>query len=115
MIELTVIGNLGKDPEARYTPNGTLVCNFSVASSRKVNGEDHTTWVDVTAWDKLAETSHKHLAKGSKVFLRGVPEVQAFARKNGEPGASLKLTAQTVQFLSGKADNGEDAGENMPF
>ena len=115
MIELTVIGNLGKDPEARYTPNGTLVCNFSVASSRKVNGEDHTTWVDVTAWDKLAETCHKHLAKGSKVFVRGVPEVQAFARKNGEPGASLKLTAQTVQFLSGKADNGEDAGENMPF
>jgi len=108
MIELTIIGYLGKDPEARYTQNGTLVCHFSVASTRKVNNKEQTTWVEVTAWDKIAEACHQHLTKGSKVFVRGIPAVEAFSRKNGEPGASLKLTAQTVQFLggSGKGTSG---------
>ncbi|RCK72798.1 MAG: Single-stranded DNA-binding protein [Anaerolineae bacterium] len=121
MLELTVIGNLGKDPEARYTSSGKLVCNFSVASTRKVNGEDQTMWVEVCAWDKLGETCHQYLSKGSKVFVRGYPEVQAFTRRDGEIGAALKVTAQTVQFLSGKAggvsdsDIKNDEDDEAPF
>lgn len=114
MLELSIIGNLGKDPEARYTDSGTLVCSFSVASTRKVNGEDQTTWVDVTAWDKLAEACHQYLHKGSKVFVRGYPEVRAFTRKNGEAGAALKVTAQTVEFLSSKSGETTD-DDDPPF
>lgn len=104
MLEIQLIGNLGKDPEARYTESGTLVCNFNVAASvPKAGGKEETTWVEVTAWDKLAETCHQYLTKGARVFVRGTPRVETFTRKNGEAGAALKVTAQTVQFLSSKA------------
>lgn len=97
------------------------MCNFSVASKRKIGGEDQTTWVDVSAWEKLGETCHQYLAKGSKVFVRGYPEVQTFTRRDGKPGAALKVTAQTVQFLSGKAsdvseeDIENDEDDESPF
>lgn len=102
MLELTIIGNVGQDPEARYTPDGVLVCNFNVAHSRKTNGKEETVWVEVSAWRELGERCHQYLHKGDKVFVRGYPEVRAFSRKNGEAGAALRLNAQTVQFLSGK-------------
>ena len=102
MLELTIIGNVGQEPEARYTPDGALVCSFDVAHSRKVNGKEETVWVEVSAWRELGERCHQHLHKGDKVFVSGYPEVRTFTRKNGEAGAALKVTAQTVQFLGGK-------------
>jgi len=102
MLEIQLIGNLGKDPEARYTQDGVFVCTFSVAVTHK----DETTWVDVTAWRELGERCHQYLAKGRQVFVRGLPAVEAFVRKNGEPGAALKVTAQSVQFLGKKPENG---------
>ena len=99
MLELTMIGNLGADPEAHHTSDGRLVCNFDVATTRKVNGEEVTTWVAVAAWGDLGERCHQYLKKGSRVFLRGYPQVEAFTRKNGEPGAALKVTAQLIKFL----------------
>lgn len=102
MLELTIIGNLGKDPEGRYTPDGVFVCNFSVAHNhRKTNGGEETVWVDVSAWRDLGERCHQYLAKGRQVYVRGYPEVRAFARKDGSPGAAMHLTAQTVYFLGG--------------
>ncbi|MEJ5201946.1 MAG: single-stranded DNA-binding protein [Anaerolineales bacterium] len=119
MLELTIIGNLGEDPEARYTPDGVLVCNFDVAATRKLNGKDETVWVEVAAWRELGERCHRYLTKGQKVFVRGYPEVRSFTRKNGEAGTALRVTAQTVQFLSGKrgdiaADENTDRDE-IPF
>ncbi|MEW6287781.1 MAG: single-stranded DNA-binding protein [Chloroflexota bacterium] len=106
MLEMQFIGNLGKDPEARYTPDGVLVVNFSVAVTPR---KDETVWVEVTAWRELGERCHQYLKKGRQVFVRGVPTVEAFKRKTGEPGAALKVTAQMVQFLGGK--NGDAAGQ----
>lgn len=101
MLEIQLIGHLGKDPEARYTPDGVLVVNFPVA----VNGrKDETVWVEVSAWRELGERCHQYLTKGRQVFVRGYPAVEAFTRKNGEAGASLKVTAQVVQFLDGKGE-----------
>lgn len=110
MLEIQLIGNLGKDPEARYTPDGVLVCSFSVAATPR---KDETVWVEVTAWRELGERCHKYLAKGRQVFVRGVPAVEAYTRKNGEPGASLKVTAHTVQFLGGGKP--ESDGEELPY
>lgn len=96
MLEVNLIGNLGRDPEARYTADGALVANFPVAVTVR---KDETVWVEVTAWGDLAERCHQYLSKGRQVFVRGYPKVEAFSRKNGEPGATLKVTAQVVRFL----------------
>ncbi len=109
MLEIQLIGNLGKDPEARYTNEGVLVVNFPVAVSTR---KDETVWVEVSAW--LGERCHQYLTKGRQVFVRGVPTIEAFTRKNGEAGAALKVTAQVVQFLGVKG-SGEENGGEMPF
>lgn len=111
MLEIQLIGNLGKDPEARYTPEGMLVCSFPVAVKTR---KDETVWVDVSAWRELGERCHQYLAKGRQVFVRGVPAVEAYTRKNGEVGASLKVTAQVVQFLGGGKAEG-NGGEELPY
>ena len=113
MLEIQLIGNLGKDPEARYTSEGVLVVNFPVAVSTR---KDETVWVEVSAWRELGERCRQYLAKGRQVFVRGIPTIEAFTRKNGEAGAALKVTAQVVQFLGGgKGEAGEDHGGEMPF
>ena len=111
MLEIQLIGNLGKDPEARYTNEGVLVVNFPVAVSTR---KDETVWVEVSAWRELGERCRQYLAKGRQVFVRGIPTIEAFTRKNGEAGAALKVTAQVVQFLGVKG-GGEENGGEMPF
>ena len=111
MLEIQLIGNLGKDPEARYTSEGVLVVNFPVAVSTR---KDETVWVEVSAWRELGERCHQYLAKGRQVFVRGIPTIEAFTCKNGEAGAALKVTAQVVQFLGVKG-SGEENGGEIPF
>lgn len=116
MLEVQLVGNLGQDPEARYTAEGTMVVTFPVATKRRWtdrSGQKHeeTTWVDITVWGNLAEICHQHLTKGRQVFVRGRPEVRAFTRKNGEPGAALRVTAESILFLGSKQDK---AAEEMP-
>lgn len=139
---LIIVGNLGRDPELRYTPSGQAVTNFSVAASRKYTGAngqlvDETTWFKITAWGKQAETCAQYLHKGSKVLVEGrlTPDAKTggphvWEGKNG-PGASYEVTANTVRFLSGRTDNGNDGnsggyvpidtgndtgdGDNIPF
>lgn len=114
--KLILIGNLGRDPELRFTPEGKPVCSFSLATSRKVNGVDETTWFAVSVWDKQAETCNQYLHKGSRVALEGrlKPEPRVFQRKDGAWGSSYEVTAETVRFLDGKADS-EPADLDVPF
>ena len=104
-----IIGNLGRDPEMRYTPSGIPVCNFSVAVNERwanQNGEaqERTTWFRVTAWRKLAEVCIEYLAKGRLVFVEGRIAASAWMpQDSNEPRATLELTARTVKFL-GKRD-----------
>jgi single-strand DNA-binding protein len=116
---IIVVGNLGRDPEMRYTPSGQAVTNFSVATNRQYtasSGESvkETTWFRVSAWGRLAETTNQYLRKGSKVLVEGrmTPDQatggpRIWNRQDGTPAASYEITANIVRFLSTR---GEDEG-----
>jgi len=121
---ITLIGNLGNDPEMRYTPAGTAVCSFRLAVNRtwtdgEGNKKDKTTWFRVTTWRKQAEIANQYLKRGAKVLVVGeVEEPNAFVNKAGEPAASLEVTAQTLKFLSSNADGKAQSapeGADVPF
>ena len=110
--KIVVVGYLGRDPEMRYTQDGTPVTNFSVATSRKYNkGDgtqvDETTWFRVSAWRRLAEVCNEYLQRGRLVLVEGRlnPDENGNPRiwtgNDGEPRASFEITAQTVKFLGG--------------
>lgn len=113
--KLTIVGNLGKDPEMRFMPDGTAVTNISVATSRKWNNaagqqQEETTWFRVAVWGKQAENCHSYLAKGRMVLVEGrlKPDEhgnpKTFTRNDGSVGAAFEVHAETVRFLGGKAD-----------
>ena len=102
-----IVGHLGRDPEMRYTPSGSPVTSFSVATNRRwtdQNGQtqEKTTWFRVTAWGKLAELCNQYLSKGRMVLVEGDVEASAWTAQDGEARASLELTARNVRFLGGK-------------
>jgi single-strand DNA-binding protein len=113
----TIIGHLGRDPEMRYTPDGTPVTSFSVATNRKwTNAEgqlqERTTWFRVTTWRKLAETCNQYLTKGQLVLVVGDVGASAWSDKtSGEPRATLELRARIVRFLSARGETVEAAAE----
>ena len=116
---IIIVGNLGRDPEMRYTPAGQAVTNFSVATSRQYTGSDgnqvkETIWFRVSAWGKQAETCNQYLKKGSKVLVEGrlTPDPttggpRLWQRQDGTTNASFEVSASTVRFLSSR---GEDEG-----
>jgi single-strand DNA-binding protein len=113
---LILVGNVGKDPEMRYTPSGQAVTNFSVATSRKytgANGEqvEETIWFRVSTWGKTAEICNQYVKKGSKVLVEGrlTPDKatgnpRIWTKPDGTSSASFEVTAQTVRFLSAKVE-----------
>jgi len=115
-----VVGHLGRDPEMRYTPDGTPVTTFSVATTRRwTNAEgqpqEKTTWFRVTAWRKLAETCNQYLSKGRLVLVEGDIDVSAWNDKtSGEARATLELQARVVRFLGGRGERAEVAEEAAP-
>ena len=108
--KIIVIGNLGREPEMRYTPEGNPVTSFSIATSRRYNEKEETTWFRITVWGKQAETCNQYLHKGSKVLVEGRLRPDAngnpsvFQRKDGTWGASYEITAETVRFLTPKGE-----------
>ena len=106
---ITLIGNVGSDPEMRYTPNGQAVTDFRMAVSRRYTGSDgnqqeETQWFRVTSWGRQAETVNQYLTKGQRVFAEGRLKSSAFIGRDGEARASLDVTADTVRFLDRRAD-----------
>lgn len=116
-----IVGNLGADPEMRYTPDGTPVTSFRVAVNRKWTGPDgnlseKTWWFRVTCWRKLAETTNQYLKKGRQVMVVGEIDASAWTDPEGKPRASLELTARDVRFLGGGRDEaGGDMGSMPPM
>jgi len=113
--KVILVGNLGRDPEMRYTPGGQAVTNFSVATSRKWTGSDgerkeETVWFRVSVWGKQAEAANQYLKKGRQVLVEGrlVPDENGnpkiWSRQDGTSGASFEVSAQTVRFLGGRSD-----------
>jgi single-strand DNA-binding protein len=101
---IIVVGNLGRDPELRYTAQGTPVCSFSVATNERRkdrNGEmqDHTTWFRITLWNRLAETASQYLQKGRQVYIEGRLRVEEYIDRDGKPRHSLEVFATDMQFI----------------
>ncbi len=139
--KIFIIGNLGRDPEMRYTPSGQPVTNFSVATNRQYtasNGEriKETVWFRVSAWGRQAENCNQSLRQGSRVLVEGRltadPETggpRIWSRQDGSAAASYEISALNVQFLSTRAEDeymqqqmehsgspmGEADEEDIPF
>ena len=122
--KIIIVGYLGRDPEMRYTSDGTPVTNFSVATSRKWTRQDgtqvdETIWFRVSAWRRQAEICNEYLQKGSPVLIEGrlQPDENGNPRiwtgNDGVARASFEMTAQTVKFLPSKRDSA-DLGPGVP-
>lgn len=118
--KLILIGNLGRDPEMRYTPDGKAVTSFSMATSRKYNDKEETTWFRVSVWGKQAEACNQYLTKGSKVLVEGrlrpdsnTGAPQVFQKKDGSWGSSYEVFADTVRFLSARGEANPDASDTV--
>jgi single-strand DNA-binding protein len=122
-----IIGNVGRDPELRYTPSGVAVCDFTVAVSRRWNDRttneqrEKTTWFRVSAWRGLAETANQFVHKGMQIMVAGEIDASAFTGQDGQPRASLDLTARDIQFLGRRGETVGEPGElpsepeDLPF
>lgn len=116
--KVILVGNLGRDPEMRYTPSGQAVTNMSVATNRRYTdsaGEtrEETVWFRVAVWGRQAEVANQYLSKGRQILVEGRlvadenGNPRTFSRQDGSTGTSFELNAQTVRFLGGRPD-GED-------
>ena len=111
-----IIGNVGSEPEMRFTPNGTPVTSFSVAvNERFKSGEEwqeKTEWFHIVAWQKLAETCNQFLTKGKQIYIEGKLQTRSW-EGDGQKKYRTEIIASKVLFL-GKKPNGEEAGEVAP-
>lgn len=109
--QIVLIGNLGNDPEMRYTPSGVPVASFNLAVNKTwTNAEgqrqDKTTWFRVTTWRKNAEIASQYLTKGRQVLVVGeLEDARAYTDRDGNLRASLEVTAQTIKFLNRMGDS----------
>jgi len=114
--KVILMGNLGADPELRYTNTGTAVANFRIATNDRwtdKNGEsqERTEWHNIVAWSKLAEICGKYLKKGKPVFIEGRLQTRTWDDQSGNKRYTTEIVAQTMQML-GRAGDTNDAGSN---
>lgn len=103
--KIIIVGNLGKDPDLRYTPQGKAVCSFNMATNEKrrdKSGElqDITTWFKVTLWGNQAETASKYLSKGSPVYIEGRLKIEEWTDRDNNNRFTLDVQATDMQFIS---------------
>lgn len=109
-----IVGRLGRDPEVRYTPDGTAVANFSVATSEqwtdKASGEkrENTEWHNIVVWRRLAEICGEYLSKGREVYVEGKLQTRSW-EQDGVTRYKTEIVASTVQFIGGR-DSGQRQG-----
>lgn len=103
--KVILIGNLGDDPEIRYTQAGTPVCSFRIATTERWKGQDgqrqeQTEWHNIVAWQRLAEICSEFLAKGSKVYIEGKLQTRKWQDQNGNDRYTTEVIARDMQMLS---------------
>lgn len=108
---ITILGNLGSDPEMRFTPNGTPTCSFRVATNRYYNtpeGErkEETEWFQIVTWNKIAESCNQYLSKGQRVYIDGRVHTRNWDTPDGQKHYRQEVIANQVIFLDRK-DNGQ--------
>ena len=104
------IGRLGRDPEIRYTQSGKAVASFSIACSEKRGGEETTEWVNVVAWEKLAEICGQYLVKGSLVFISGRMQTRKWQDKDGGTRYTTEIVAREMKMLSPRGEGSGSGG-----
>lgn len=107
--KVILVGHLGRDPELRYTPQGTPVCNFSIATNERrkdKTGEmqDLTTWFRVTFWGRQAETASQYLTKGRQVYIEGRLRVEEYTDRDGRPRYTLEVHGTEMHFIGSRSD-----------
>ena len=112
MNKITIIGNLGRDPEMRYTPDGEPMTHFSVASNRRYRTRDgemqeETHWFNCTAFNKLANVCNDYLRKGGQVYLEGRLNPRLYDRQDGSPAISMDVNVFEMQMLGGPRERDE--------
>ena len=115
--KVMIIGNLGGDPEIRYTKSGQPRTTFSVATNRSwvsSDGEKHdeTQWFSVVAWGRLAETCHKYLKKGKQVYIEGRLQTRQWDDADGKQRSSTEIIAQEMIMLGNRSQSNEDYSKN---
>lgn len=117
--KIIIVGYLGRDPELRYTPDGTPVCDFSVATTerrkdRSGEPQEITTWFRVTAWRRLGELAGQYLTKGRQVYVEGRLIQKEFQDRDGNTKFSLEVTASEVQFIGARGDDAPPMRDGAP-
>ncbi len=118
--KVMIIGNVGKEPEMRFTANGAPVTSFSVAVNRIRSGTDgerkeETEWFSVVAWNKLAEICNQFVGKGARIYVEGRLQTRSWDGQDGQKRYRTEIIANDVQFLDRKGaatDGGDEAGES---
>jgi single-strand DNA-binding protein len=123
--KVILVGNLGSDPEMRYTPNGKAVTSFSVATNRRYTtsggeSKEETDWFRVSVWGKQAEQCNQFLSKGKQVYVEGRLHARSWEGQDGQTRTSLEVNAERVLFLgrrgSAPLTEGEEIEpEDLPF
>ncbi len=116
--KVILIGNLGRDPELRYTANGQPVANFSIATTESWNSkagerESRTEWHRIVAWGKLAEICGEYLAKGKQVYIEGKLQTREWEDREGNKRQTTEIVARELQMLGrrGDTDGGQGGGD----
>jgi single-strand DNA-binding protein len=115
MNKIMLIGNLGRDPELNYTPNGVAIAKFSLAVSRNTkspSGESQkeTEWFNIVAWRQLAETCSNYLHKGQKVYIEGRLTTRKYTDKNGVERTAIDVIANDMEMLTPKGQTASGSG-----
>ncbi|GAC1436483.1 MAG: single-stranded DNA-binding protein [Chloroflexota bacterium] len=117
--KMTIIGNLGGDPETRYTPSGAPVTSFNVAVNERRRQQDgqtqeSTQWFRVSCFNKLADVASQYLKKGSNVYIEGPLQVREFTGNDGKTRFSLDIRAREMQMLGSRMPAGSEEAEGEP-
>lgn len=116
--KVILVGNLGSDPEMRYTPNGKAVTSFSVATNRRYTtsageSKEETDWFRISVWGKQAEQCNQFLNKGKQVYVEGRLHARSWEGQDGQMRTSLEVTADRVLFLGRRASTSLPEGEEI--
>ncbi len=115
MNKIIIIGNLGRDPEMRYSPSGQPMTSFSIASNRRYTtaaGEqrEETEWFNCTAFGRLADVCNQYLTRGQQIYVEGRLRSRQYDRRDGTPGFSLDVSVTEMQMLGRRGDQNEEGG-----
>jgi len=116
--KVEIIGNVGKEPEMRFTPSGKPVTSFSVAVNSKFGESESTEWFSIVAWNKLAETCNQYLSKGQQVFVEGRLQTRTWEDNDGQKHYKTEVIANKVLFLGQRKQEEttpEIEPEDLPF